>query len=228
MSKVNLTIISITLFCTGSAYAAEDLSYTFIEGDYLALDIDAFDDDESVIEDIDDGNGWAIRGSVAFTDNFFAFADFSESDSDVTFVDDNDNLIIANQDVNRLHLGLGMNFPIFEGRAAQTDIVARAGYTDIDFGDFNLGASSSVDLGDLNDDNSDGFFIDAGLRMQLATWLEAGVGAKYTDIEDADDISFVGNLLFELNPAWGINVSADIGDEFTTYLAGLRFSFGAN
>jgi hypothetical protein len=64
--------------------------------------------------------------------------------------------------------------------------------------------------------------------MQLATWLEAGVGAKYTDIEDADDISFVGNLLFELNPAWGINVSADIGDEFTTYLAGLRFSFGAN
>ena len=65
-----------------------ELSYTWLEADYLNLDVDDFDDDEDLIDDWDDGDGWGVRGSFAFTPNFFGFAGYSETDSDASFTDD--------------------------------------------------------------------------------------------------------------------------------------------
>jgi len=209
-----------------SATAAEELGNTWFEADYINLDIDNFDDDEDLIEDFDDGDGWAGRTSIAFSENFFAFGGYSKTDSDVTFFDDDNFLITGSTDVERLDVGLGFNTPLGVSETMPTDFVGRAAYTDVDFGDFAFGGSSGDDsFDDLNEDSSDGWFADAGLRSQLTTWLEGGIGLRYTDIEDVDNVSVFGNALFELSPQFGINVEADVGDEVSTYMVGLRYTF---
>lgn len=207
-----------------AAEANDELSYTWLEADWMNLDIDAFDDDESVIEDFDDGDGWQVQGSFAFTPNFFGFASFSSTDADAAFRNQDNFLITESQDVERFDVGLGVNFPV-EVWARPTDIVARAAYVDVDYGDFDFGASGDSDLGDLDDDSSDGWTADLRLRSQPWEKVEASVGVGYIDIEEADNFSALGGVLIELTPNWGVNLEANVGDDVSTYLAGVRYSF---
>lgn len=224
--KVRIIPLISLLMLPAVSTAAEKLGYTWIEADYVNLDIDDLDDDEGIIEDFDDGDGWAARGSFAFTENFFTFASFSDTDSDATFFDNDNFLITANTDIERLNLGIGFNWMLGSSEETQADLVTRIAYTDIDYGDFGLGGSPSDDsLGDLDDDSSDGYYADALLRAQILSWLEGGVGLRYTDIEDIDNVSVIGEALFELTPSWGISLEADVGDELSTYLLGLRYTF---
>ena len=200
------------------------LSYTYLEAGYINLDVDAFDDNASLVEDFDDGSGYAIRGSFAFTRNVFAFAGYSVTDSDVTFADEDNFLITESEDIKRFDVGLGASIPLTWGNRP-TDAVVRAAYVDVDFGDFDFGASGDSSLGDLDDDSSDGWAADAQLRSQLLDRLEASVGVGYLDIEDSDGVSFLAGLLFELTPNWGIDLDANIGDEVSYYMLGVRYSF---
>lgn len=207
----------------GSAVATEDLSYTYLQLDYIVRDIDVFDDDEDFIEDFDDGNGLALRGSFEVTDNFFVFGEYSEVESDVEYASDNVFPIPADQDVTQLMAGIGTGIEI----AQRTDFVGRLGYTDIDYGDFDIGGTTDdFDLSDLGDDSSDGFFVDAGVRSQLHDRLDGSIGVRYVDIEDVDNTSLIGNLKFELTDAWSINLMVDAGDELSTYALGARWSGG--
>lgn len=219
-----------------AAMAAGDLSYSYIEAQYLVQDVDMYEDNQAfdnVIEDIDDGDGYAVEASVAFTDNFFAFGNYSNTEADFTFVDDVGTRIPRGQDNKTFSIGLGFNTPLAIG-TGQTDFVAKAAYFDTDFGEFSLGANDDdvdewdeVDnaFRDLSKDSSDGFKADVGLRSQLVTWLEAGGGVRYTYMESDDDFSVFANLLFEITQNIGINASADFGDNMSTYGVGLRYSF---
>jgi hypothetical protein len=159
------TVIAASFLMSMPAMAADKLGYSYLEADYTILDIDAFDDDEGLIEDFDDGDGWAVRGSVAFTDNWSMFGAFSKTDSDFTFFDDDNFLITGDTDVERLSVGVSFNTMLSQSETGQTDLVVRGAYTDIDYGDFAFGASAGDDsLGDLDDDSSDGWFADVGLR----------------------------------------------------------------
>lgn len=219
-----------------AAMAAGDLSYTYIEAQYLVQDVDMYEDNQvfnNVLEDFDDGDGYKVKASFAFTDNFFGFGSYSNTEADFTFIDDTGLRVPQGQDMKTLTLGLGYNQPLAIGMG-QTDFVARAAYFDTDFGEFNLGANDNeinewddVDdaFRDLTDDSSDGFKLDAGLRSQLVHWLEAGGGVRYTYMESEDDFSVFANLLFEINENIGINASADFGDRMSSYGVGLRYSF---
>jgi hypothetical protein len=104
--------------------------------------------------------------------------------------------------------------------------VLSGAYTDIDYNNFGIGGSADEDdFDDLNEDPSDGFFLDARFRAQLTQAIEGSIGARYTEIEEADGLSLVGNVLFELTPNWGVNLQLDAGDELITYGAGIRYSF---
>ncbi len=208
-------------FLVPLAAVAQDLSYSYIEADFISLDIDGFNEDADLIDDINDGTGFGVRGSLALSTHFFVFADYSQTEADFTF-DSGTGIIPQNQDIHRLNVGLGYRLPILSA----TDIVIRGAYTDIDIGDFNLGGSSDPDLGDLNDDTSDGWFADAGLRSQLLPRLEALAAIRYTDIEGADQVSLVGEGMFEITQSLGLTLGFDAGDELTTYYAGVRLSFG--
>jgi hypothetical protein len=215
-------LLALTLLLPCGAWAAEGLSYTYAEVDYVNLDVDAFGDSGDFVDDFDNGGGFALRGSFAINSALFVFADFSETDADTNFVNDQGLRVPANQDVERLNVGIGLALPVAE----RADLVARAAYADIDFGDFAFGASAQDDdVDDLNEDSSDGYFADASLRAQLTERLEGSVGARYTDVESVDNVSLIGNVMFELTQNLGINLEVDAGDELLTYYIGARYSF---
>jgi hypothetical protein len=215
-----LAAVSLAVVAPHSVDAAEGLDYTYLELAYVGRDIDAFDDDEDVIEDLDDGGGVALEGSLALGDNFFIFGGYSDTESDVTFVNDEVFPLPAETDIKRLDLGVGTMVEIND----RLDFVGRLGYVDIDFGDFDFGASEDIDANDLLDDSSDGYLIDIGLRSQLLTNLEGSIGVRHIDVEDIDNTSLLASLLFELSPSWDIGVSIDAGDDVSTYMLGVRFS----
>jgi hypothetical protein len=205
-----------------AADASGDLNYGWLEADYINFDIDQPNEDSIFSEDFDNGGGFGISAAVPVSEMFFLFGDYSETESDFTFIDNLNVVQPGNTDLKRLNLGAGVHMPMSD----RSDLVLSGAYTDIDYGNFGLGASASNNsLSDLDDDPSDGFLIDARFRMQLTQAIEGSLGARYTEIEDADGLSLVGNVLFELSPNWGINLSLDAGDELMTYGAGVRYSF---
>lgn len=198
--------------------ASEELDYSYIQLDVVGRDIDAFDEDADLIEDFDDGGGASLRASYAFNENVFVFGGYSETESDVSFSTDDVFPLPDNTDIKRLDLGVGLAREL----NARLDFVGRLGYSDIDFGEFDVGAGSDVQ--DLDEDSSDGFFVDAGVRSQLLDNLEGSIGVRYLDIETIDNTSLIGSLLFELSPSWDLDLSIDAGDELSTYMLGVRFS----
>jgi len=219
------TAMAALLAAPVGAQAAADLSYTFFEVDYINLDIDDFNDGDSLREDFDDGSGWGLRGSFAFTPMFFGFAGYSETDSDVSFTNDGTTFFSSSQDVARLDVGLGLNKQLDIAVLNQPDLVVRAAYVDIDVGNLDIGGESDPSIDDLNDDGSDGWYSDAALRSQLLPQLEVSAGVRYTDIEDSSEFSFIGNALFEFNQNWGVNLGVDAGDDIRAYVLGVRYSF---
>ncbi|MCR6652255.1 MAG: porin family protein [Cellvibrionaceae bacterium] len=216
-----------------SVFAAETISYNYIEAEYVVQDVDMYEDDDAfdnIIEDVDDGDGFKIGASFAFTNNLFIFGNYAQTQADFTFINDTATVIPADTDIKTLQLGLGYFAPI----NANTDFVVRAAYMDVDYDEFSLGQTDQ-DIGDddttfgdawddLNEDTSDGYFVDAGVRAQVIDWLELGGGIRYTDLDSGDDFSVFGNALFEINQNLGINLTASIGDNLSSYGLGVRYS----
>lgn len=212
-----------------SSFAAEDISYSYLEIDYIVQDVDMYEDDDlfdNFLEDVDDGDGFKVEGSFAFTNNLFIFANYAQTKADFTFINDVGIVVPRDTDVKTLQVGLGYFAPI----TYNVDFVVRAAYMDVDLDDFYLGQTEQ-DIGDLTDawrdldeDTSDGYLADAGIRAQVTPWLELGGGVRYTDLDTGDDISAFGNVLFEINQNMGINLSASFGDNLSSYGIGFRYS----
>jgi len=209
-----------------SGLAAENVSYTYAEVAYINLDVDNYGDG-NFIDDFDDGGGFSLRGSYGFDgpvdaiDTMFVFANYSETEADTAVRDASGIFFPADTDVIRLDLGVGAAMPVND----QADLVVRAAYTDLDIDDFHVGGSSSSALSDLTDDSSDGYFLDASLRGQIMPEVELSGGVRYTDIEDVDGFSFVGNAMYEINQNIGINLFADLGSDVSQWGLGARYSF---
>lgn len=208
-----------------AGFAADEpdtLSYGYLEVDYINLDIDQADENLNIFKsDFDNGGGYGISLSVPINESFFVFADYSDTESDFTFRDNAGVFYPSNTDIKRFNLGLGFVAPLSEA----TDMVFSGGYADVDYGRFRLGATGNSSLNDLENDPSDGFMVDAKLRSQLSQTIEGSIGARYTDIEDAEGLSLVGNIMYEFAPNWGVNLSIDAGDDLVTWGAGIRYIF---
>lgn len=217
-----------------SAFAAQDISYRYIEAEYVVQDVDMYEDNDALddfIEDVDDGDGFKIGASFSFTDNLFVFGNYAQTQADFTFINDTGARVPDDVDVKTLQLGLGYFAPI----TTTTDFVVRAAYMDVDYGDFATGGEDQditdpdTTFGDvwddLNEDSTDGYFADVGVRAQTAfQWLELGGGVRYTDLDSGDDFSLFGNALFEINQNMGINLTASLGDSMSSYGLGFRYS----
>lgn len=204
--------------------AAEDsdnLSYGYLEVDYINFDVDQPNEGSIFSEDFDNGGGYGVSLSVPLGETFFVYADYSDTESDFTFVDNTSTVVPGNTDLLRLNLGLGFIMPMSD----TTDLVMSGGYADIDYGSFRVGATSDNSLDDLDDDPSDGYTVDVKLRSQLSQSIEGSIGARYTDIQDADGFSLLASVMYEFSPNWGLNLSLDAGDELISYGAGIRYSF---
>jgi hypothetical protein len=165
---------SLLLAATPLAAQAEGMSYSYVEADYVDVDID----------NAPSGDGFGVRGSVGFLDNLFAFADYLDASVDVV-------------DIENLSVGIGGHYPV----ADNLDVTGRIGYTEFDlsapgFGSvsddgylLSLGlrgqvsqfeAEGNVIYTDLSDGGDETAFEVAG-RWNFTEMFSAGVAYRVGD-----------------------------------------------
>ena len=112
MNRSRLTLAVLALAAAAAvpfaASAADGLSYTSVEGGYVATNTDGGDAD-----------GWGLKGSAALNQNFHVFGDFANQtieDSDVDF--------------DQWRVGLGYNHQISQ----HADLLTRVAYEKFDAG----------------------------------------------------------------------------------------------
>lgn len=104
--KTSLIALALAAALPFAASAADNLSYNYVEGDYVKTDVSGPDTD-----------GWALKGSWAFHPNFHVFGDFTQQKVDHT-----------DAKFDQWRIGAGYNRAI----ATSTDLVARVGYQKFD------------------------------------------------------------------------------------------------
>jgi Ax21 family sulfation-dependent quorum factor len=106
--KRSLLAIALLSSLSFAAVAADGVSYTYVQGGYVATNTDS-----------GDAQGWGVSGSAAFHPNFHVFGDFANQEIDDTDVD-----------FDQWRVGVGYNHQISQ----RADLVTRVAYEKFDAG----------------------------------------------------------------------------------------------
>ena len=171
------------------AAMADDMSYSYVDLGYAQSDIDGVGPS---------ADGFGLRGSIGFAQNWFAFAEYAAES-------------VQGIDIDTISVGLGGHYNFTEG----LDLVGRVGYFEV-----NLDAG-----GGLNADDN-GFLVDAGLRGRAGDAVELEGGVRYTDLSDGgDDTGFYVGGRFHFNKTWALGAEYQDGSDSSAILAYVRASF---
>ena len=165
--------------------AADELSYSYLDPAYITTDID----------------GFALRGSLEVTDQFFGWAGYTTQSTEV-FGED--------LDYTTMSIGGGYAWPL----SPTADIYGRLGYVkaEVDYAGF--------------DADDDGFLLGAGLRARVAQEFELEGGLNYMDFSDSgDDTSVYAAGRWYFTPSFAAGLEAELGNDATTYGIGVRWNF---
>lgn len=124
MKRTLLTLTLLTALPL-AAFAAEGVSYNYVEGGYTRLDARHTGSNN-------DADGWALNGSGAFNPNFHVFGGYSKVDINGTGVN-----------LDQWRLGVGYNHEI----SPRADLVTRVAYEKFDAGRGIDGNGYSVEAG---------------------------------------------------------------------------------
>jgi hypothetical protein len=171
---------------------ADVMDYSYAELGYVDADFDADAFDTDV-----DGDGFALRGSLAVNPNFFVFAGYQDLDFDFDV------------DASLLEVGGGGHWPLSD----KIDIIGKLGIV-----------KAEVDVGRFNDDD-DGFLLGARVRGVVAPKFELEGGFDYRDLDIGDETTIVleGRYFFIDQLAGGVSVA--IGDDNTALGLNVRWTF---
>lgn len=179
---------SLMLAATPLAAMADDMSYSFVDLAYVETDID----------NAPTADGFALRGSVGFAENWLAFAEYSDQS-------------VQGIDITQFAVGLGGHYGITDN----LDLVGRLGYFKVE-----------LDAGGGGNADDDGYLLDLGLRGRVGDAVELEGGARYTDLSDGGDDTalFVGGR-FHFNKTWALGAEYQSGDDVSSILAYVRANF---
>jgi hypothetical protein len=172
------------------ASQADTMDYAHVEAGFVDTELD--------LGDNFDGDGIALRGSIPFLGNYFAFASYT----DLGFDFDVDSTTIA--------VGAGGHWPLRD----KMDIIGRVGIV-----------QSDVEVGPFSADD-DGFLLGARLRTEVAPKFELEGGFDYIDMDErGDDTSIVleGRYFFMNQLAGGVLL--EFGGDTTTVGVNARVTF---
>jgi hypothetical protein len=171
---------------------AETMNYSYAELGYVDTELSGDGDDDL------DGDGFALRGSVAVHQTFFVFANYQDLSFD------------EGVDLSLLEVGGGGHWPLTD----KIDLIGKVGIT-----------KAEIDVGPFDADD-DGFLLGARLRGVVAPKFELEGGFDYRDLDEVGDdttIVFEGRYIFVENVAGGLSVS--IGDDVTSLGLNVRLTF---
>jgi hypothetical protein len=171
------------------AVAADDLSYSFIELGYVNAELD----DPDI-----DGDGFALRGSYAFTDLFHGFVEYSDLEFD------------RGVDSSTFEIGGGLNWEL----SPRLDLIGTVSYLNTD-----------VDGPGFSGDDS-GFGLGLSLRGRVSDQLELRGGLKYVNYDDSGDDTTLGlGARFYVTKLFALGADLDYNDDGLAWMIGGRFDF---
>jgi hypothetical protein len=186
MKLARAAIGGLVLAAAPLAAMADGMSYSYIEADYVDIDID----------NAPSGDGFALRGSVGFLDNLFAFTEYTDASVDVV-------------DVEYIAVGVGGHYPLGDS----LDAVGRIGYTEADL------SAGPISVSD------DGYLLSLGLRGQMAQF-EAEGNVIYTDFSDGgNETAFEVVGRWNFTDMFSAGLAYRVGDDANTFFAGVRLSW---
>jgi hypothetical protein len=195
MKIMNAMVGCLMLAAVPLAVQADDMSYSYIEGGYTEADLD----------NVADGDGFSVRGSVSFSENFFVFGEYA------TFG------FPGSVDLDQISAGLGGHLDISD----RVDLVGRVGYTELDLSVPGFGSGSV-----------DGFLVSAGIRGQVSDSFELEAHAVHTDLgsDGGDSTGFVVGGRYFFTESFAAGLEYRTGDELggadlDVIFVGVRFTF---
>jgi len=188
MKFAKVMLGSLMLAAAPLAAMAEDMSYNYVDLAYVDQDIDGVGPS---------ADGFGLRGSIGFAENWLAFAEYTSTS-------------VQGVDIEQIAVGFGGHY----GLTDQLDLVGRVGYFEI-----------NLDSGPLSADD-DGYLLDLGLRGRVTEGVEVEGGVRYTDLsEGGDDTALWVGCRFHFNKTWAVGAEYQSGDDISNLLAYVRASF---
>jgi len=203
--------LAIALAAASFGALAGELSYNYIEGGYVRTDIN----------NLGDGDGFAVNGSVALGEQFHLFGGYSMQDASESGV---------NIDLDAFRIGAGWNHALGD----RVDFIARAAYEHSE-ADASVAGFGSID------GETDGYSIEAGFRGltsldgDIEGWILGGfadtndvdVGGVSLQIDEEEDDQFYGRVggQVKFNPTWGIVAEGMFAEDSHQLFVGVRASF---
>lgn len=224
--------LALGLFAAGPV--AAEISYTYVELDYVDIDVDI---SESVVDtdvdarlSTDNDGGFRLGGSWQFYDNWHVFGEFSNGENDISI----DGTVLGvpaslsgEFDITRWRLGVGYGFPVNE----DLSVYGRFSYDYIEFDEFDI--SGLDDDGDLDTDDN-GLGVEGGVRWMAAAPFEVQGYVRYTSVGEVDvesEDEFDDDFLFGVGARYyffdnrlGVQAGYEVG-EINTWNIGGRWQF---
>lgn len=193
MRKSIITMLLASLAFLPLAGRAEGPGYSYLDAGYVVTNIDEFDED---------ADGFLLRGSFEFVENWFLYG---------RYLDQSVEAFGTDVDVTEYDLGVGYAWPLNDAM----DLYGKAGYV----------AVEAEALGEDVDD--DGYELSAGLRGRAMNNLELEGVVTYVDLSDSgDDTSFGLAARWYFLEQLAVGVEGDFSDDAKSYGIGVRWAFG--
>jgi hypothetical protein len=188
-----LAVAALATFGASAGVADPELGYTFIEGGYQDIDLD---------RPRADGDGYAIRASLAITPVFHLFGGYSSGDLDGS------GAFSGKVDYDNWELGTGLSYALTE----RVHFVGQASYLNTEFDH----ATGRFD--------DEGYGLYAGLRGRFGLPVELEGGIKYVDFSDrGDDTLLKLASRYYFSEQWAAGLSFDVGDDETIWGLNVRW-----
>jgi long-subunit fatty acid transport protein len=151
----------------------------------------------------DQVDGWAVGLSYEVTDRIFVDAGYTDVGATEAGID------IDEQD---LSLGVGYAYPI----SPNNDLIGRIGYVRAEGEVEGFGSGSD-----------DGYSVGVGWRTRPLDAIELEAAVNYVDLSDAGDTTSFGlGAFWYFTPQVALAVSGAYNDDATSYLIGVRGTWG--
>ncbi len=202
MRTINKLLAAALLLVPVTSFA-EGLSYNYVEGGYVKVDLDDADVD---------ADGFRARVSGLVSESIYLFASYLSVKSDKFTVA---TFTSATSEVEQITAGFGLRAAL----GPSTDFFGEVAYVYVEGEDKNAGPIFSG----KEDDN--GFGLSAGLRHLFSSQFELAGAVNYVDVFGDDATSYTASALFHLTPAFSLGGGYTFGDDADGWTAGVRFNF---
>ena len=224
------SLLGISLVTVSTAPLASELSYTFIDFQYITQETDLGGVQQPVPSQIvgiqtDDGDGISVSGSVSFRDRYFISANFKSAIIDLAGNITNPSVttsVFDNFDFVNTSLGFGYIWELSDN----FDVYAEGMYETVDY-DFGSFAGENFDTEEGGGGARVGFRWNPRPSFELfAAARSSSIGKVNLNSFDYDnDASFRAGFFWYFFEDLGVGLDIDSG-EVDTFTLSMRFSFG--